>query len=1162
MKKLLLFLVLISYGLVAQTPIYKFSFNGNVIDDTGNHIFDSGTGLTNITYVNDRFGNSSGALRMKNKTPIRTNAGLTALPQGTNPRSISVWVSYLDMNPANDVVVGGYGTETNSNFCGIYQQDNRVTAFSWLNDVNSPIGERYKFKNYGNNWYHYVLTYDGTTVKVFRNGNLVISDIPASPWNTNGFRIILGSIGSTVLAGGEFMAYDDLEVYNTVLTEAQIQAMYASQNPTNTTDLVAYFPFNGNLNSHDGSHTFVNMPSAPAGTYTSGYNGQGLMFNGTQGFQNSSIASVMNNNNFTVAFWQKRSQLPVSGLAVGEIPVEAFGSLGVGEKFDTSARDLAYLNYTASSSLTSFKPFDKDLNEWYHVAVQFVDLGNVDYMFYYVNGEFVNAVEGVINQNFSLHRFHNLFTIGMGTDNSGNPTVNKAANCEIDELYVFNRVLSVPEIMALRYQTLSAPCPTGNVTLTTQAEVDALASCTTISGDLTINPSGAVLDLTPLNNITNIDGVLNVISLGNTGTISFLNNVTSIGGGVIFNNLTASSIEGFNGITTLPFLAVTNCNNLSFFNAFPNLNQITLGNLEFFNCPLLTTIISLSSLTEVNKINIVLCHSLTNLNFLNSLTTYIGPFVRVALVNNNNLTDITELNSISGQSLSEVVITDNLSLSTCAVDWVCDYLATASPNATISGNAIGCESVAAVNTACAALSCPSGDVTLTTQAEVDALASCSTISGFLNINANNAALDLSPLNNITTINGALTVQGLTNNQLNIFPNLTTVTGSIQIRLNTFTEFSGFNNLTTASNGLQVLQNSNLTSFSGFNSLNFINGSNLGILLNNNLATINAFSNLQNVQGLLIRNTQLTNLSFLSSLTGNGGQLSIENNPLLTSANFTNPVVHCFCTGISGGDYVRIQSNPLLTTVGNVTLQSNVLGDPTIEFFQINNNPLLSSVGMSLDASATSSSVVNNLTLSSNSNLANLSFFNDINLTSTGSLSILSLPITSLSALSSLTNISAAITLTNNTSLTDISGLNNININNLTGVNINSNIQLATCEVDWLCDYLSTTSPNTIISGNATGCESETAVNTACAALSTSVFDLASMSLYPNPTDAIFSIVVPNEVVKQVRIFDVTGKMLLDSQQTTINVSSFSSGIYMINIETESGKIGVSKLIKK
>lgn len=914
MKKLLLFLVLISYGLVAQTPIYKFSFNGNVIDDTGNHIFDSGTGLTNITYVNDRFGNSSGALRMKNKTPIRTNAGLTALPQGTNPRSISVWVSYLDMNPANDVVVGGYGTETNSNFCGIYQQDNRVTAFSWLNDVNSPIGERYKFKNYGNNWYHYVLTYDGTTVKVFRNGNLVISDIPASPWNTNGFRIILGSSGSTVLAGGEFMAYDDLEVYNTVLTEAQIQAMYTSQNPTNTTDLVAYFPFNGNLNSHDGSHTFVNMPSAPGGTYTSGYNGQGLMFNGTQGFQNSSIASVMNNNNFTVAFWQKRSQLPVSGLAVGEIPVEAFGSLGVGEKFDTSARDLAYLNYTASSSLTSFKPFDKDLNEWYHVAVQFVDLGNVDYMFYYVNGEFVNAVEGVINQNFSLHRFHNLFTIGMGTDNSGNPTVNKAANCEIDELYVFNRVLTVPEIMALRYQTLSAPCP-------------------------------------------------------------------------------------------------------------------------------------------------------------------------------------------------------------------------------------------------------SGDVTLTTQAEVDALASCTTISGFLNVNANNAALDLSPLNNITTINGALTVQGLTNNQLNIFPNLTTVTGSIQIRSNTFTEFSGFNSLTTASNGLQVLQNTNLTSFSGFNSLVNINGSNLGILLNNNLATINAFGNLQGINGLLIRNTQLTNLSFLSSLNNNSGQLSIESNPLLTNATFTNPVSHCFCTGISGADYVRIQNNPLLTTVGNVTLQSSLSGNPAIQFFQISNNPLLSSVGMSLDASATGSSVVNNITLSTNANLSNLGFLNDINVTSCNILNILNSPITTLNALSSLTNVSSTISLSGNLSLTDISGLNNININNLTGVTIVSNSQLATCEATWLCNYLDTTSPITSISNNAVGCEDETAVINACAVLSSENFELKEISLYPNPTNSMFTVEVPNDTVKTISVIDIMGKVIVNSNIATVDVSNLASGIYIVKVETLSGKTGTQKLIK-
>ena len=74
--------------------------------------------------------------------------------------------------------------------------------------------------------------------------------------------------------------------------------------------------------------------------------------------------------------------------------------------------------------------------------------------------------------------------------------------------------------------------------------------------------------------------------------------------------------------------------------------------------------------------------------------------------------------------------------------------------------------------------------------------------------------------------------------------------------------------------------------------------------------------------------------------------------------------------------------------------------------------------------------------------------------------------------------------------------------------------------------------------------------------------ISSISLYPNPTNSVFNLEIPNEVVKQVTIFDLSGKKLLKSNQHQIDVSSLATGIYMVQILTESGKTGVSKLVKK
>lgn len=480
-------------------------------------------------------------------------------------------------------------------------------------------------------------------------------------------------------------------------------------------------------------------------------------------------------------------------------------------------------------------------------------------------------------------------------------------------------------------------------------------------------------------------------------------------------------------------------------------------------------------------------------------------------------------------------------------------------------------------------SCPTGNVTLTTQAEVDALASCTTITGNLTINGGGNALNLAPLNNITSITGTLFITGISNNQTNIFPNLTTVGNGIAIQGNSFQQFGGFNSFITLTSGsLQFFSNSQLQTISGFNSLINLTSGNLGFVTNNNLETINAFSNLQTVNGLLIRNTKLINLNFLSSLQNNNGQLSIEGNSLLTNATFPNMVNHNFSNGTTGQRYLRIQNNPVLTTIGNI----NFNGSNNCESITINGSSI-----NSIAPFGTNSFSVNGLVLLANNVLPNLNFLQHLNscgaiqitgcaqisnliglenlTTITGQSSTLGLNITNNVNLSSLNGLNTTnvllsnvpVSVNSNSNLTNINALSSIPVSGISSLTISSNGQLATCASTWLCDYVATSKPLTV-TGNAVGCETVSVINSACAALSTSEFDFNEISLYPNPTNSVFNLEIPNEVVKQVEIYDLSGKKLLKSNQHQIDVSSFATGIYMVQIQTESGKIGVSKLVKK
>ena len=69
------------------------------------------------------------------------------------------------------------------------------------------------------------------------------------------------------------------------------------------------------------------------------------------------------------------------------------------------------------------------------------------------------------------------------------------------------------------------------------------------------------------------------------------------------------------------------------------------------------------------------------------------------------------------------------------------------------------------------------------------------------------------------------------------------------------------------------------------------------------------------------------------------------------------------------------------------------------------------------------------------------------------------------------------------------------------------------------------------------------------------------TIYPNPTNSMFNVEIPNDSVKAISVVDVMGKVVASSNVATVDVSNLSSGIYVVKVETESGKTGTQKLVK-
>lgn len=74
-------------------------------------------------------------------------------------------------------------------------------------------------------------------------------------------------------------------------------------------------------------------------------------------------------------------------------------------------------------------------------------------------------------------------------------------------------------------------------------------------------------------------------------------------------------------------------------------------------------------------------------------------------------------------------------------------------------------------------------------------------------------------------------------------------------------------------------------------------------------------------------------------------------------------------------------------------------------------------------------------------------------------------------------------------------------------------------------------------------------------------NLSEISLYPNPTSGILNIESKSEI-RNVALFDLSGRKISEFNSSQINISSLPKGIYLIKISTKDGKTTTKKVVKK
>lgn len=145
---------------------------------SGSSWFDlSGNGNNVTLYNSPTFTNVGGVKTLNfNGSNQYGQFSPTGLVYGTGPRSLALWVRYNDWVNANVGVALMYGNPANSQDIGLWAGPTAFYGASTNNDVtyNATVSL--------GRFYHMVVTYDGTTAKLYVNGELVAS--AAKSWNT------------------------------------------------------------------------------------------------------------------------------------------------------------------------------------------------------------------------------------------------------------------------------------------------------------------------------------------------------------------------------------------------------------------------------------------------------------------------------------------------------------------------------------------------------------------------------------------------------------------------------------------------------------------------------------------------------------------------------------------------------------------------------------------------------------------------------------------------------------------------------------------------------------------------------------------------------------------------------------------------------------------
>jgi len=364
---------------------------------------------------------------------IPNNSGINLIG---NQISFSLW---FKLNQA-----GSDGTFIYQNVKYIVKMDaqGRVSFSIYTPDWHSIV-VNWTDRILDTDWHHVAATYDGAVMKIYVDGVLKISNTNTGTLKTSTSDVYIGNQNTINPFKGTI---DEVLLYDRALTEAEIGQIYSTTpNPGNgASDLISYWNLNENGGTTATDGVGGNNGTITGATWSPGYSGSCLHFNGTSNNVKVPNASKLNPvNAITMMVWAKTEENKSAKL----FQKGDWDGHGIGQdKWNGWQVGIRLENNT--SQTLEWGGGVPILNEWYHISLTY----DGTTLSLYVNGQLRNskAVTGKLKVNTR--------DVSIGSDNAAQ----KFFKGLIDEVKIFGKALSQTEIQANYNEQGSAPDADGD----------------------------------------------------------------------------------------------------------------------------------------------------------------------------------------------------------------------------------------------------------------------------------------------------------------------------------------------------------------------------------------------------------------------------------------------------------------------------------------------------------------------------------------------------------------------------------------------------------------------------------------------------------------------------------------------------------------------------